>query len=56
MPLLCQLPAASQDCGCRPLHCFAAGTQVPVQAPALQTNAQAVPVFCQVPVASQVWG
>jgi hypothetical protein len=38
------------------LHCFAAGTQVPVQAPALQTNAQAVPVFCQVPVASQVCG
>jgi hypothetical protein len=56
VPVICQVPVASQVCGWSPLHCFAVGAQVPVQAPPLQTNAQAVPVFCQVPVASQVCG
>ena len=32
------------------------GVQAPVQAPALQTYEQAVPAFCQVPVASHVCG
>jgi hypothetical protein len=55
-PLFCQVPVASQVCGCMPLHCFAPGVQTPVQAPPAQTYWQAAPVFCQAPFASQVCG
>jgi len=29
----CQVPVASQVCGCSPMHCFAVGEQTPVQVP-----------------------
>jgi len=40
------------------LQVFAPGVQLPEQLPldAVQTKAQALPLFCQAPVASQVCG
>ena len=38
------------------VHEFDAGTHIPEQVPPLHTFVQALPVFCQVPVASQVCG
>jgi hypothetical protein len=37
-------------------HCVAPAVHAVAQAPALQVTAHAEPAFCQVPVASQVWG
>ena len=58
LPLLCQVPLASQVCGCEPLHCFAPGVQAPEHAPValLQRWGQAVPLSCHAPLALQVWG
>ena len=57
-PEFCQVPLASQVCGCAPLQVLAPGVQLPVQAPlaAVHTYGQAVPVFCHAPLASQVCG
>jgi hypothetical protein len=55
-PMFCQVPVASQVCGCCPLHCVAPGVHVPPQAPPTHTYAQTDPEFCQVPDESQVCG
>jgi hypothetical protein len=52
VPVFCQLPAASQVWGWRPLHFLDEGTHAPVQAPPLQTFVQAAPMFFHTPVAS----
>jgi hypothetical protein len=52
--VFCQLPPASQVCGCWTLHCLAPGVHA-VQLPAVQTEGQAEP-FAHAPFASHVCG
>jgi hypothetical protein len=57
-PMFTQVPVASQICGCRFVHFFAVGVQVPVHAPVvpLHTNGHAVPMSFHAPVASHFCG
>jgi hypothetical protein len=55
-PAFCQVPVASQICGCGPLHWRAPGVQTPAHTPTLQMNGHAAPAFCHVSVTSQICG
>jgi hypothetical protein len=49
-------PSVPQVCGMFPLHWRTPGTQLPAQAPLVQTNGHAEPVLVQWPAGSQVCG
>jgi hypothetical protein len=58
LPVFCQVPVLSHVCGCRLLHWWLPGVQLPLQVPELllQTYWQALPLFCHAPVLSQTCG
>jgi hypothetical protein len=52
----CHWPVGVHVCGTRPVHCVEFGVQSPLQLPALQTVAHALPSSCHSPSASHDWG